>query len=295
MLPPRAVRAVVLMGVMTSAAAGAACRSKGGDADASAQAPVSTEEPRHEGTGGEQPEFDGSTRFLDAGPKVAIDPDGPVDPACSGPEIAFAIAVVDKRCAIGSARAKQLRALLERDAGALPLKQEAKAGAEGEITLRLVNSGTAPLTLPLSYSSKLPAFTVLAEDERHAIFELEAPRFDVGLPGGPDASAANGRAHFARIVLPPGGAAVATIVVSPVIARLVGRRGGAGVGAAGGGGGSVRGGLDGGDAGADKLPDGGAPQREPARLAKGKYVLHVGELLTDVEAGAPARVTLQVP
>jgi hypothetical protein len=213
---------------------------------------------------------DASNRFRDAEPKVALDPDGPVDPVCTGPEIALATAVIDKRCAIGSARAKQLRALLEQDGGASPLlvRQEAKVGPDGRVTLRLVNTGPASLTLPLSFSSKLPAFTVLAEDERHTVFELEAPRFDVGTAPGLE------RAHFARIVLPPGGAAVATITITPGVLRALGR---------------------GGESCADASRGPDAAGCAPSRLGKGRYVLHVGELLSDVEVGAPARVTWDLP
>ena len=224
--------------------------------------------------------IDGGHRFRDAGPKVEVDPDGPIDPACTGSEVAFATVIVDRRCAISSARAKRLRARLERDGGAaesgsvapppgVVLRQEAKLAEDGRIVLRLVNAGVAPLTLPLSFASKVPAFTVLAEDERHAIFELEAPRFDVGPPGGPDASAADERPHFARIVLAPGAAAVATISIRTGVLRTLAR-----------------------GPGGEKCEGGPCT---PARLAKGRYVLHVGELLTDIEAGAPARVTFVLP
>ena len=87
------------------------------------------------------------------------------------------------------------------------------------------------------------------------------------------APGANDRAHFARIVLAPGGAAVATDRDPP-------SRRCASLGAA--------------DAGGDRCVDGGRRAR-PSRLAKGRYTLHVGELLTDVEAGPPARVTWDLP
>lgn len=222
------------------------------------------------GSGG--PVGDGGNRFRDAGPNVVVDPDGPVDPACTGMEVAFAIAVVSTRCAIGSGRAKQLRAALESDAGSITLRQEAKRGDDGRVTLRMVNSGLVSLTLPLSYSAKLPAFTVLAEDERHAIFELDAPKLDVA-----GSTASKDRPHFARIVLPPGGAAVATIAIETGVVKRLGR----GAGDAGAG-----------DAGGDKC-DGGPCT--PTKLTKGRYVLHVGQLLADVEAGAPARVTWDLP
>ena len=260
----------------------AACRSKpsGGEGTPDASSPGDRGElvKVDEGEGGPPAASDESlveagNRFRDAEPKVVVDPDGPVDPACSGTEIALAVAVVDKRCAIGSGRAKQLRAILERDGGGelrLPLKQEAKVGADGRVALRLVNTGSAPLTLPLSFSAKLPAFTVLAEDDHHSLFELESPRLEVAA-GSPEASAANDRPHFARIVLAPGGAAVATVAISGAVVRVVGR--GAG----------------------DKCDGGGACVRADGRLAKGRYTLHVGELLTDVEVGAPARVVLDLP
>jgi hypothetical protein len=124
------------------------------------------------------------------------------------------------------------------------------------------------LTLPLSFSAKLPAFTVLAEDDRHTLYELEPPRLEVA-SSGPEGAASNDRPHFARIVLSPGGAAVATIRINSAVVRVVGRGPG------------------------DKC-DGG-PACAPSRLAKGHYTLHLGELLTDVEVGAPARVAFDLP
>jgi hypothetical protein len=206
--------------------------------------------------------LEAGNRFRDARPLAAADPDGPTDPACvggKGAEIALASAVVDPRCAIGRVRARQLRALLERDGGPpVSLRQEAKLLEDGRIVHRLVNVGPAALTLPLIFSVSLPAFLVMAEDEGQTLYELAAPRFDASAP------ATKGRAHFARIVLEPGGAAGATITLDPTIASVVARRGG-----------------DRADAGAAKLP-------------KGHYVLRIGELLADVEAGAPARLPFDV-
>jgi hypothetical protein len=261
-LPGR--RAVLALAVLVLAPA---CRDKSAEsnADERAKAAATLEPagspPGAPGSGDDASDLvgDASARFRDAEPRADVDPDGPVDPACSGAEISFNTAVVDKRCAIGSARAKQLRAALEHgDASVLPLRQEAKMVEGGRLTLRLVNEGHAPITLPLSFSAKLPAFTVLAEDDRHALYELEAPAFDVG------SAATNDRPHFARIMLAPGGAAVANLTVRPGVVRALGLRPGA-------------------DAAA------------PSRLGKGRYVLHVGELLTDVEAGDPARATWDLP
>jgi hypothetical protein len=204
--------------------------------------------------------LEAGSRFRDAAPKAEADRDGPVDPACvggKGADVALGTVVVDARCAIGRVRARQLRALLEHDGGPpAPLRQEAKLLEDGRIVHRLVNVGPAPLTLPLIFSASLPAFLVMAEDEGQTLYELATPRFDV--------NAVKGRAHFARIVLEPGGAAVAAITPDLAIASVMARRGG-----------------DRADAG-------------PSTLPKGHYVLRVGELLTDVEAGAPARVPFDV-
>jgi len=256
----------------------AACRNKPSGSEGPPEASTPGEPPKGEegdaaaSEASEESLVEAGNRFRDAEPKVVVDPDGPIDPVCSGREVALAAAVVDKRCAIGSARAKQLRASLEHDGGAaLPLTQQAKVGADGRVALRLVNTGSLPLTLPLSFSAKLPAFTVLAEDERHTLYELEAPRLEVAA-GSPEAAAANDRPHFARVVLPPGAAATATVAINAAVVRVVGR-----------------------GSGPETCGDAGPCARAGSRLPKGRYTLHVGELLTDVEVGAPARVTFDLP
>jgi hypothetical protein len=270
--------AVIALASLTVALSSASCqctKTENGSADGAAatSAPSVVQlDERYEGSGADASVvIDGSRRFLDASPRVELDRDGPVDAVCTGAEVAFAVAVVDRRCAIGSGRAKALRAALERDGGApIPLRQEGKVEADGRVTLRLVNTGEAPLVLPLSWSAKLPSFTVLAEDQQRSIYELAPPRFEVSRAAeavGADASVGNERAYFARIVLPPGGAAVGTITVDPAIAKALRRAG---------------------DSGAERCADGGVCP--PSRLGKGKYVLHIGELLTDVEAGSPAQV-----
>jgi hypothetical protein len=271
---------VLFVLVALGGAAGPACRcgapgSEGAPADpgadgARASSAPSSGEPEPPRL--EAPTGDGGGRFADAEPSVALDPDGPIDPACTGAEIALAAAVLDARCAIGSGRAKQLRALLERDAGPLPLKQEASLTSDGKVLLRLVNTGASPLMLPISFHAKLPSFSALAEDELHAIYELEPPRLD--LPSASDGGAGE-RAHFARIVLPPRGAALATATLSRTVVRVIGRRPGAGCA----------------DPAATALADGGCVV---TRLPNGRYTVHVGELLTDVEAGAPARVAWEL-
>jgi hypothetical protein len=209
--------------------------------------------------------LDAGRRFRDGG---GLERETPVDPACAGKEIAFASVITDARCAVSSARAKRLRDVLEHDGGiGVPLKQEAKVESDGHVTLRLVNTGAVSVMLPLSFSRESPAFTVLAEDEQHTVFELEAPRLEV--------ADAEDRPRFARIQLAPGAAAVATIAIPLGIARIVARAPKPAPKAA------VEGGSDAGG--------------NATRLAKGHYTLYVGELLVDVEAGAPARVSLDVP
>lgn len=236
--------------------------------------------------------YDGSAadlgkRFRDAAPRLEGGPPGDaeawlVDPACgpaagaargdaSAGATSFVSVLLDPRCAIGSARAKQLRADLEGDGGAVALKQEARldpgpsAVAEGlRVEVRLVNTGKLPLVLPLSHHSKLPAFTALAEDARRAIFELEPPTLD----GVTDSV----RPRFAALSLPPGGAAVAAVNVTPKITRRIAPACPA----------------DGNGSG-----EGGACA--PPKLPKGRYTLHVGQLVTDVEAGPPARIEIVVP
>lgn len=272
----RLVRSTVALvsggAAMAALALAPGCKSKPNDSDAEAGADTGSAFAGEGAAVGEVTDEDGAAlaigdagnRFRDAEPKVTVDPDGPLDPACTGTEVAFATVVVSTRCAITSARAKQLRAALENDAGPLTLRQEARIAGEGRVTLRLVNTGPTRMELPVSYSAKLPAFTVLAEDERHAIFELEAPRFEVA-----GSIASKDRPHFARIVLPPGGAAVATIAIATGVVKMLSR-----------------------GSGAEKC-DGGPCT--PAKLTKGRYVLHVGQLLTDVESGAPARVPWDLP
>jgi len=241
-------------------------RGEGGSSANEAPSPASSrassaDEDDLDAAGGD-PLVEAGNRFRDAQPRAETDAEGSVDPACvggKGGEISFATAVVDERCAIGRVRAKKLRALLEQDGGPpVSLRQEGKVLDDGRVSVRLVNAGPLPLTLPLIFSAALPAFLVMAEDDGQTVYELAAPRFDVG------ASGPRMRAHFARIVLEPGGAATATLTIDPAIATVVARRGG-----------------DRADAGA-------------SRLSKGHYVLRVGELLADVEAGAPARVPFDV-
>jgi hypothetical protein len=205
---------------------------------------------------------DAAHRFQDAEPSVDVaartDDAGAIDPACAADAMDLGAVVNDPRCAISSARARRLLADLQHDGGASRLVQDAKLGADGRVVLRLVNTGHDTLTLPISWSPKLAAISALAEDEKHALFELEPPKLDVP----PNAE---GNVHIARIVLAPGRFAIARFTPQTTIVKRI----------------------------APKCDDGGTCA--PAKLPPGKYGLHVGQLVVDVEVGAPARVDWTVP
>jgi len=250
-----------LVTLALAAVAIVACKRSPPPAEQTEPAPSASEaEPTSE-----QPAGDASRRAArDAEPGVdrlahVAGDAGTIDPACTAPGLDLAAVVVDPRCAIGSALAKQLLAVLQQDGGAPKLTQDAKLTGDGRVALRLVNVGRSPVTLPLSWHPKVQAFTALAEDDKHVLYELEAPKLDV--PEG-----AEPKAHFARIVLASGGFAVARVAISPVVTKRI----------------------------APSCPEDGGTCAPP-RLPHGKYALYVGQLVADIEAGAPARVEWQVP
>lgn len=212
------------------------------------------------------------TRFRDAAPGLEL-PDGavrggkelgPIDPACTGAEVDLAVAVFDARCAITAVDAKRLRVPLEVDAGGPRFRQEAVREADGRVLVRVVSLAKTPMTLPLSYHGKLPAFSALVEDEKHQLFELAPPALATA-PKEPET-----KPRFARIVLAPGGVAIARAAVTNTIVRRIVPKCGA---------------ADGGE-------DGGCGV---GPLAAGSHTLYVGQLVIDVEAGAPAKVAWPVP
>ena len=175
-------------------------------------------------------------------------------------------AITDPRCAVRSSEAKALLAALSD--GGVSLHQTATLLPGGVVEVRIENTGPAALTLPLSWHTKISAFSALAEAADHTLYELDAPRFTP--------LRADGRVHFAHIVVAAGAAAFARVVPATTIVRRV---------------------LPPCDAGSGANPTadaGDASPCAPARLPPGPYVLHVGELVVDVEAGAPASVAFPV-
>lgn len=245
-------------GFVFAALAGASCgRCGGGQEAAPPAADAEAAEPGEPGPTGAVPSAHRPGR--DAEPSVdearVLDASVVDEQACTGAEIDLTALLFDRRCAIGSSAAKRMSSALE-DAAARPvLRQQAKLLGEDRVELRLVNDGLAPVALPLSWHPKVSMFTALAEDEpNRAIYELEAPRLEL-----PEAAAGHTGARFARIVLPPKGVGVARVTVTNVVTKRI-------------------------------APSCEAGTCAPAKLPPGTYVLHVGELLADVEAGAPAEV-----
>lgn len=244
---------VVLVSVAAGATGCDGCRDRASPADNDGGAAAARS--ADEGAGPlTEPRIDAGARLAERGAPSAL---ARVDPACTGPRIDLAAAVVDPRCAIGSSEAKRLRVPLEVD-GAAPLLRQEAAREDDAVVVRVVSTSDKPLVLPLSWHPKLPAFTALAEDDAHQLFELEAPRLV------PPSAPAEEKAHFARVVLAPGAVAFAKPALSTKIEKRI----------------------------VPSCPEGEACA--PARLAPGTYTLHVGQLLIDVEAGAPARLPWMV-
>lgn len=176
----------------------------------------------------------------------------PLDAACRGESVDLVRVLFDERCAVDRVTAARLLGAN----GATKLEQRAEVEEGGAVVVTLVNAGPKGVTLPLSYHERLPAFSALALDEAKNLFELVPPRF-----ARPTDSDAGAKARFARVFLPPGGRARATVIVSPVVVRRI----------------------------APKC-EGDAASCAPSRLAPGRYSLHVGQLLADVAAGPPAVV-----
>lgn len=174
---------------------------------------------------------------------------------CAGAEIDLFEVLADSRCAITAREAKRLRAAAD-DAGAgARVVQRAVAEDDGTVTVRLTNAGSRALTVPLFDDARLPSFTILAQDGAGTLLELEPPdRIGAPLDSAPP------RARIARARLVPGAALVVRLRPTARVVRRL----------------------------RPTCPDGG--RCGPEVLAPGAYVLHVGQLLADLEVGPPARV-----
>lgn len=249
------------LAIASGAAACDGCRGRGGSAD------VDAAERGEEGDpdGGTmeawgdvpEPEGDGGNAATEAG-----SPRG--TPACVGSRVDAVRALDDARCAISAREARRLRAVAD-DAGAQArFVQRGTAEDDGTITLRVENVGTRTVTVPLLDHPDLPAFTAVAQEPSGVLYELEAPALvrsegEAG-DGGRAAEDGGKRARLARARVGPKGAVVVRLLPGRKIVKRL----------------------------SPPCPDGG--RCAPAELEPGAYVLHLGQLVVDVEAGPPARV-----
>jgi hypothetical protein len=211
--------------------------------------------------------LDAGARFRDAKPRVETDANASLPEACAKAQLDVATVLADPRCAISTARAATLQGRLARDGGSpeLRLRTEATLGTAGSVQLRLVNASPHALTLPLRYHAKVPAFSAIAEDERSVLYELEPPTFAT------ESLSRTDHVYIAQIGVAAGSAAVAVLRVLPKVLRRLAPRPAAACADAG-------------------VTDGCAP----ATLPRGRYTLHVSQLLADIETGAPAHVAWTV-
>lgn len=207
-------------------------------------------------------------------------------PACEGKALSLLDVVLDERCALAEREWRLLGRGGEgrSDGGAIDgLRQEARRDGDG-IIVSIVNRGRAPVVVPLRFHPAHPelAFSVLAEDDKHAVFELAPPKIELPrtdarshdarrfalppreAPPGLDAGRDALRVHQAALRLPPGGSARARIELDPRVTRRLDRNCG--------------------DAGACV----------PARLPNGRVVLYVGQTISTIDTGAPARLEWDV-
>ncbi len=230
-------------------------------------------------------------RGLEARAEEARRDGGTIDPACEGRSLALFEAAFDPRCATSALEYGRLKSEHPQDAGKGRdgLKQDAR-GEDGRLVFSIVNPSTVARSVPMRVSAeRTNAFSVLAEDARGEVFELAAPKIESGADAGAaparrvgharehdrrTGDAGPGRVYTTAIRLLPDGRATVTMTIDPsVVARLAPR--------------------------AANLPpcagnehDGGCL---PARLPKGRYTLHVGQLFSEIDTGPPARVVWDAP
>lgn len=216
-------------------------------------------------TGGDSAAYDAGGRVARAIEEraEALADGGTISSACAGASLGLIEAALDERCAIAELEWARLSA-----APVKGLRQEAKADGD-VVVFALVNGGAKPVDVPLRLraGSLDLAFTVLAEvaevaEVRRVVVELASPRIAGAIAAPKRAAGASDGGHIvqsARVRLPPGGAARARLIIDPKI-------------------------------GASVVGDGGGI----ATLPKGRVELHIGQMLTALEAGPPAHLAWEI-
>lgn len=221
---------------------------------------------------------------LAADAEVERRPDAGASTGCSGARITLLGAALDPRCAITE---KDWNARVRPSSRGDDVKVESalrqELRREGDsVVLSLVNGSKAMVSVPLRFHPSHPelAFSVLAEAKDAGIFELEPPGNDAPPPTlPPPVQPAHGPkvdlgdagtpfyVHHALIRLPPGGSAEAHLRIDARVVRRLDRE--------------------------CRAADAGSCL--PARLAKGRVVLHVGQLVAPTAAQTPTRIEWDAP
>lgn len=196
------------------------------------------------------------------------------------------------------------------------LRQEAQRDGD-DIVVSIVNAGATAIAVPLRYHPSHPelAFSVLAETDAKAVFELAPPQLGAdAMPKARDAGAGSlprpdrreppqdrwrllaeldggspsVHVYTARIKLPPGGRASARLEIDPTVTKRLDRS--CPDPSQPSGSSDKRGGAP-----AAKVDGGVGEVCLPSRLPRGHVVLYVGQLITGIDAGPPARVEWNAP
>jgi hypothetical protein len=197
-------------------------------------------------------------------------------PVCEGKSLSLIQSVTDERCAILHEEWASL---------APPTAIRPKAELEPPTTIRfsLTNPGDTTIDLPLRFQAASAQLTCVAEDKDHVLYELAPPTL-LDLPS--DAGAGEGitdpaklrairqdsilrdggkaRVHSARVRLAAKGSISARFTVNPTIEKRIAPR------------------CDGGSC------------TPPAKLPKGHYTLHVGQIFVDLGPEL-ARLEIDIP
>jgi hypothetical protein len=224
---------------------------------------------------------------------------GTIAQNCDGVRLALFEAVFDPRCEISAGEWSGLAGSV----GTGALRQEGRREGDA-IVFSIVNAGARAVVVPLRFHPSHPelAFSVVAETDGKGLFELGAPKLEseatpkAGVSRNDrwsvlaelDGGSPSRHVYHARIRLLPGGRTSTRLTIDPSVVRRLDRRCGASPSPAS----STPDGL----AARSKVGDGGADANcLPARLPRGHVVLHIGQLITGIEAGEPARIDWEVP